>query len=136
LPEAIVSIHFVDNRPALGYRQRQWFFTVDVFARAYACKRKGRMPMIWGGYAKRVNVGAREQFSKIVVLGAIVIAVMCVYLLGRIAPAKGINVANGDYLTILFLQETFDVTHPHAAQADKAHRQSVARRRPIARAES
>lgn len=80
LPDTIVPIHLVDNRPTLGNRQRQGFFAVDVLARTNARNRKGRMPMVRNGYAKRINIGASEQVSKIVVPSAVVISVMNVKL--------------------------------------------------------
>jgi hypothetical protein len=60
---------------------------------------------------------------------------MSVYFPHGFSPSTGIDITYGDDLAIVLLQESFDVTHPHTAQADYAHRQTAARGRAIAPAE-
>jgi len=61
---------------------------------------------------------------------------MSVYFPHGLTPAGGIDVTYGDNLAIGLLQESLDVTHPHTAQADYAHRQPAARHWAIIAAEN
>ena len=85
------------------------------------------MPVVRYGDTKRINIVAGNQIAKIVVLQAIGIAVFLMNLLDRRATPFGVDVTDGDDPAVILLKESLDVPHPHTAQANHAHRQSIAR---------
>ena len=94
------------------------------------------MPVVRDGDAKCVNIIAGDEVTKVIVLGAILASVVIVNFFDSGATAGGIDVTDGDDSAVVGLEKSLDVAHPHTAQADKPHRQAIARCGPSTGAES
>ncbi len=78
------------------------------------------MPMVRNRDANGVDVLLGCQLTEVIVLTTIIIAVVFVYLPDGFGSPAGIDVADGKYSTVIFLQEAFNVAHPHTAEPDEA----------------
>jgi hypothetical protein len=82
--------------------------------------------MVRDGNAQRIDIVSLDQIPEIIVCGAVVRSIGRGYLPQGLLSSDGIDIAYRQYATIVFLQETFYVTHAHTAEPDQAQRDSVA----------
>jgi hypothetical protein len=124
-----VPLHGLDHGPALGDRERDWFFTVDILAGFRRLDGKDGVPVVGRSDQHRVNVVAGENLPKIGVRCAVLVAVRGIdQVLGR-QPAVRIDVAYGQHLHVLERQEALEVVRSLATHANRPHRNPPARRR-------
>jgi len=128
LPNAAVSIHLIDKNTPLGHRQRQRLLTVNILARPNTFQSDNPMPVVRHRNAQGIDIAAPDQLAKIVVLCTVRVAVVLVNLFNRRPPSGSVNIAHRNNPAIVLLKKSFNMTHAHASQPDKAHRQASARR--------
>ena len=152
LEDAAVAVHGADHRLAVGDRERERLLAVDVLARFRGGDDDARVPVVRRRHGNRVNVLAGEQLAE--VLGGEDAFVGAIALLGRVvafdglpgggeaavpallvAAAAGVHVAQRGDLHLGMAEERPQVAVPLAAEADAAHHDAAARRRPPLRAQ-
>ena len=121
-------LHRIGHGPALGDRQRDRLFAVDVLAGLGRFDGDDRVPMVRRGDQHRVEIAAGEDLAKIVVRGAVLVAIGGVDRILGALPVTRIDIADGQHPHVLKRQEALEVVHPLPAQADRPHREPLAGR--------
>ena len=67
LDDPLVFAGGFDTPLCLGDRQCEGLFAINVFARFTGLDDRGRMPMIWGCNADRINVITSNDFAIVIV---------------------------------------------------------------------
>ena len=125
LQDALVPLDGFDDFHGLVNVVRQRLLAIDVLAGAQRGQRDDRVPVVGRGDANRVNVLAGDEVGKIVVSGAVAVAMEFVHFLLGVVPADGVHVAHRQHARVLpekIIQQAARLN----AQADKAHGQARA----------
>ncbi len=126
LIDCAVSFHRIRDGPAFGDGQRNRFFAVDIFSGLRRFNRENRMPVVRRGDQHRIYVAPCEDLAKVVVCGAIFVAVSRIHSLLCPDPMIRIDVTNGQHTQIITCQEIPQIVHALTAQTNSAHRESFA----------
>ncbi len=139
LKHAAVSSHRRDHVPGLADRQRQRLLAVDVLAGPGRRARDDRVPVVGRGNQDGVDVLSLQQTLELVVLvaaleraGLPIGGVLLLDLLLRIAALDGVDVADGDHLDLLVIEEAAKMAAAHVSDPDESDRDSLARGLPAA----
>ena len=130
--DAAVTPGRVDHQRPFAQRQRFGLLAVDVFAVAACFDHHDRVPVVGRGNVHGVDVGAGQQLAKIVVG----LAVVDCHNARRSSPLTAVadffaHVAHGHVLHVFAAEVAPLIAAAHIADADPAHHDAVAGRRPL-----
>ena len=132
LEDAPRAAHRVGQRQALRDVLRARLLAIHVLAGAGGIHGGRRMPVRARGDQHGIDIVAVQEFAKVAILRAVLVAVLLVGdFLDRIA-ARRLHVAHGDELDVVLLQEAAEVVRPPVSDADAAQRDSFVGRNPFA----
>ena len=121
-----VAPHGIGQDLALAHRHRTGLFAVDVLARFRRHDRGQGVPAVARGDQHGVDVASCEQFTKVAIRGAILVAVLGVdHVLDRLAPI-GPDIADGHKPRIRQRQQRTQDIGAAAVDPDAAHRDPLA----------
>jgi hypothetical protein len=160
LEDDTVSPDRSDHCPAFGDCQTHGLLAIDVYAFCRSLYHRNSVPVVGRCYADGVNVLSRQQVAKIdvgatafVLAGLVLLCVMVLdYFSGGLSAkplalpsflvpvavfvARLSDIANGNNLDIRVAQKRPHIIRAHAADTDRAHSYTLARRDAARPAES
>ena len=126
LEDAARAANDLRQLQALSDVLRAGLFAIHVLAGAGRIDGGRAVPVRTGGDQDRVDVTAVEQLAKVAIHRAVCVAVVLVDFFLDGDAAFFFNVADGDELNVLLLQEAAEVISSPVADADTAHHDSLA----------
>ena len=129
LENAGESAHCVRDRPTLTDRHAQRLLAENVLPCARRQHRHQRMVVVARRDHYRVDVRPRQQFARINVRGAVLVAVVVVDRLLRLRAPLADRVAHGDHPDVGVLQERPKDVPAATADSDRAHVDALIRGR-------
>jgi hypothetical protein len=127
LEDAFVALHFFAQSPVFGEVEAHRLFEIDVLAGADGGDGRENMPVIGRSDEDGVNVLPGEQFAEVGIGGAGVVLVVLVDAVAGLVAVLFHDIADGDDLGVLLVQEIAHVPLALRADADAADSDAVAR---------
>ena len=126
LKDALVVVDFLPQCPILGQVQAHRFFQVNILAGAHGGQRGQDVPMVGCGDQHGIDVFAGEQLAEVAIRSAVLVLIMLVDAVARLLEVAGHDIAHGDNLGVLLIEEVAHVPLSLRADTDAADGNAVA----------